>query len=123
YLTAYASASAATASVGQWVKLMLTVTAGGGTVSNILPSDLQTAGAGTFIGGANPPGPLTLGAGAAATFTWTYSVAGAGAHAFSLSGTGLSSLCAAVTAFASDTTSFSAVAPALLSGTLLLTPA
>ena len=78
-------------SVGQWIRVALTVTNTGGTAANgVMPSLVSGSTAAlTLISGPVPPGPVTLASGAGATFVWTFSAAGAGSVALSLTATGI----------------------------------
>ena len=77
-------------SVGQQIRVALTVTNTGGTAANnVTPALVDgSAAALTLLSGPVPPGPVTLASGAGTTFVWTFSAAGAGAVALSLTATG-----------------------------------
>lgn len=91
HLEAALALSSPSASVGQWVKVMLTVTNTGGTNANgVMPALQINAGAGLVAaqGTVTPAGPVTLVPGGVQDFTWTYSVSGGGLVGFTATAAG-----------------------------------
>lgn len=119
-LSATAEISAARASVGQQLRVLLHVANAGQTTVQALSPALSTCGAVAAVGS---PGPLDVPGGTTQTFAWTLSAAQPGSCTLTFSGSGLDANTAAPIAVPSAALSLVVQSPAHLTATLAAMPA
>ena len=118
-----ALACPASAAVGQWVTVALTITNTGTLAATVVTPALQlNAGVSLLVAktGPEPPNLAMLAGGGATTFSWTYSVSGEGIVAFTATAMGGDGASGVATTSLSG--GFTAIAPARLEAALAVSP-